>query len=189
MIYTDFVTRLHRGAYAVAILVASSTAGYQAFGFAQNNSQANVSRLPPEEEKESFDIWSTVLRIKEPGVTAWTIVQQTRGFELCLKPAQDQESTYRPMFDDYAVKNKKGFVLERKFKLPVYTLVPPEAWGRSSARGTFAVVSAVGFNRERTRAVVCLWGSNSGTCYVLLYKGDGWQVDGDWRGSGCGWAA
>ncbi len=122
-------------------------------------------------------------------MNAWTIVQQTRGFELCLKPAQDQESIYSPMFDDYAAKNKNVVVLERKFNLPAYTLVPPEAWGRKPALGTFAVVSAVGFNRERTRAVVCLWGRNSVTCYVLLHKGDTWQLDGDWRGNGCGWAA
>jgi hypothetical protein len=189
-IYNDFVTWLRRGAFAVALLIALSSAGYQSSGFAQNDSQRDVSKLLSEEEKESYDVWSTVLRIKEPRVTAWTIVQQTRGFELCLKPAQDQESTYGPMFDEYAAKNKKGFVLERKFKLPVYTLVPPEAWTRGSAAlGTFAVVSAVGFNRGRNRAAVCLWGRNSGTCYVLLDKGDMWQLDGDWRGNGCGWAA
>jgi hypothetical protein len=127
--------------------------------------------------------------MKEPRVTAWTIVQQTRGFELCLKPAHYQESISGPTFDDYVAKNKKGFVLEHKFKLHMYTLVPPEAWTRGSALGTFAVLSAVGFNRGRTRAAVCLWGSNSGTCYVLLNKGDMWQLDGDWCGNGCGWAA
>jgi hypothetical protein len=183
------VTWLRRGAFAVSLLITLSSAGFQSSGFAQNDSQRDVSKLLPEEEKESYDIWSTVLRIKEPRVTAWTIVQQTRGFELCPKPAQDQESIYGPTFDDYAAKNKKGFVLERKFKLPVYTLVPPEAWTKGSALGTFAVVSAVGFNRGRTRAAVCLWGGNSGTCYVLLNKGDMWQLDGDWRGNGCGWAA
>jgi hypothetical protein len=188
-IYNDFVTWLHRGAVAVALLVTLSSGGYQSSGFAQNESQIDVSKFLPEEEKESYDIWSTVLRIKEPRVTAWTIVQQTRGFGLCLKPAPDQESTYGPMFDDYAAKNKKGFVLERKFKLPVYTLVPPEAWTNGSALGPFAVVSAVGFNRGRTRAAVCLWGRNSGTCYVLLNRGDMWQLDGSWRGNGCGWAA
>jgi hypothetical protein len=123
-IYNDFVTWLRRGPFAVALLIALSSAGYQSSGFAQNDSQRDVSKLLPEEEKDSYDIWSTVLRIKEPTVTAWTIVQQTRGFELCLKPAQDQESIYGPTFNDYVAKNKNGFVLERKFKLPVYTLVP-----------------------------------------------------------------
>jgi hypothetical protein len=168
-----FVLGLRRSVSAVALVITLSTAG-----LAQNDNR-----------QESYDIWSTVLRIKEPMVTAWMIVRQTRGFELCLKPAQDQESTYREMFDDYAAKNKEEFVLERNFKLPLYTLVPPLAWTTSSALNTFAVVSAVGFNRGRTRAVVCLWGRDSGTCYVLITKGGMWQLDGDWHGNGCFWAA
>ncbi len=188
-IYNDLVIGLRGGAFAIGLLITLSSVCYQSPGFAQNDSQRDISKLPSEEEKESYDIWSTALRIKEPRVTAWTIVQQTRGFDLCLKPAPHQASTYGPMFDDYVEKNKKGFVLERKFKLPMYTLVPAEALTKGSALGTFAVVSAVGFNRGRTRAAVCLWGGNSGTCYVLINKGDLWQLDRDWRGNGCGWAA
>lgn len=107
---------------------------------------------------------------------------------MCLKPAQDQESTYGPLFDDYSARNKKEFVLEPHFSLPVYYLAP--SWGtRGFDLRTFAVVSAVGFNRGRTRAAVCLWGRDSGTCYVLINKSDMWQLDQDWHGNGCGWAA
>jgi len=174
---------------AVSFLIAASVAGCPSPAPAQLASPKDPSTLPPEEEKESYDIYSTLLRIKEPNVKAWMIVQQTRAFELCLKPALDQEPTYRPMIADYAQKNKTGFVLERKFELPEYTLVPPEAWTRSSALSAFAVVSAVGFNRGRTRAAVCLWGRDSGTCYFLIKKSDAWRIDLDWRGTGCGWAA
>ena len=46
------------------------------------------------EEAESYDIYSTVLKIKGPSVAEWTIVRETRRFEMCLKPARDQESSY-----------------------------------------------------------------------------------------------
>jgi hypothetical protein len=143
----------------------------------------------PEDEKESYIIYETVLRIKEPRIATWAIVRQTRDFKLCLRPADpNQESLYRDVFDDYREKNKSKLALERKFNLPDYTLVEPEARGRSSPARSFAVFSAVGFNASRTHAAVCFWAGTSGTCYVLVKKDDTWQLDRDWH-SGCAWAA
>jgi hypothetical protein len=59
-----------------------------------------------EEETEFHDIYSTVLRVKDPAVANWAIVRETRAFPMCLETAGDQESIYRPMIDDYALKNK-----------------------------------------------------------------------------------
>ncbi len=104
---------------------------------------------------------------------------------MCLEPAPDQESTYRPTFDDYALQNKTEFVLERKFNLPEYLLVAPEEWTTRSAPRTLAAVSAVGFNPGRTRVAVCLWAGSSGTCYSLIKQAGAWRIDRDWRGNGC----
>jgi hypothetical protein len=145
--------------------------------------------LGSEEEKESYDIYSTLLQIKDPKVAGWKIIQETRAFELCLKPAPDQDSIYRPIIDDYVLKNRKTLVLERKFKLPQYTLADPEEWTRSTNGRIFAVFSAVGFNPDRTRATVCFWAHSSGTCSILIKKEGTWQIDRDWHGDGCGWAA
>ena len=54
-------------------------------------------KLSSEEEKESYDIYSTVLQIKEPNITGWMIVRETRGFELCSKPNRDQDAIYRQL--------------------------------------------------------------------------------------------
>ncbi|HTB16375.1 MAG TPA: hypothetical protein VK752_32635 [Bryobacteraceae bacterium] len=112
----------------------------------------------PEDEKESYIVYATVLRIWEPQVATWAIVRQTRNIKLCLLPANpNQESLYRDVFDNDREKNRAKLALERKFDLPDYALVEPEAWGRSSQSRSFAVFSAVGFNASRTYAAVCLW--------------------------------
>jgi hypothetical protein len=153
--------------------------------------------LSPEDEAESYEIYSTVLKVTEPAVLEWTIVQETRAFQMCLGPAPDQQ-IYRPMIDDYALKNRKSIGLQRKFKLSAYTFVTTEAWGKASSitrnppantqNRTFAVFSAVGFNRDRTRALLCLFANHSGTCYFTVKQEGKWQIDRAWRGGGCGFA-
>ena len=153
--------------------------------------------LSPEDEAESYEIYSTVLKVTEPAVIEWTIVQETRAFQMCLEPASDQK-IYRPMIDDYAFKNRKSLVLQRKFKLSAYTLATTEDWGKASSitrnpskntqHRTFAVFSAVGFNRDRTRALLCLFANNSGTCLFTVKQEGKWEIDRAWRGEACGWA-
>jgi hypothetical protein len=105
---------------------------------------------------------------------------------MCLKPTRDQESIYQPIIDDYALNNKAPVVLQRKFKLPTYALAGPETFDFGNR--TVAVLSAVGFSRDRTRAMLCFWANDSGTCNVMVKQEDKWQIDRVWRGSGCGWA-
>ena len=144
--------------------------------------------LTPEEEKESYLIYSTLLEDKGR-VEEWAIVQHTRSVDICLHPTKEQESVYGSLFEDYARKNQKGFALGPYFKLPAYSMVSPEEWTRSSRSRSFAAFSVVGFNKDRTRAAVCVWTGSSGTCHVLIKKDDIWQIDKNWRGDGCGWAA
>jgi hypothetical protein len=165
---------------------------------ARNTSTTEGGKSLNSEDVESYKHYSMALKVKEPAVLAWTIVRETRAFQMCLEPARDQESIYRPMIDDYAFENKKTLVLQRRFRLSAYTLVGRGAWAttqsiardptRSVQETTFAVLSAVGFNRDRTRALLCLWANNSGTCYFMASKEGTWQIDRSWRGGGCGWA-
>jgi hypothetical protein len=154
--------------------------------------------LSSEDEAESYEIYSTVLKVKEPAVFEWTIVEETRPFQMCLEPALDQQLIYRPMIDDYAFKNRKALGLQRKFRLSAYTLVSPETWAkaqsitrnppRNTQNRAFAVLSAVGFNRDRTHALVCFFANHSGTCNFTVKQAGKWQIDRAWRGGSCGWA-
>ena len=180
---------------------------------------ANGLKLTATELKDSYDIYSMLLRTEMPPqwkITAWAIRQETQTFSnhsvsnvndlrLCLDPSQDQRSIYLPLLEDYVAKNKKKLVLERKVDLPEYALVDPSdikaIQQRSRAADGFLFnasvifhVSAVGFNREGTRALVYVGHDCGSLCgggrYHLLVKKDGqWQVDREYRGMSCAWAS
>ncbi len=131
-------------------------------------------------------------------------VSDGNNLGVCLEPSQDQKSVYQPLIEDYAAKNKRKLVLERKFDLPQYALIGPKEIKAIQERSRVADgfpfnasvifhVSAVGFNREGTRALVYV-GHNCGSLcggggYHFLVKRDGrWQVDQD-RGLSCMWVA
>ncbi len=161
----------------------------QAFPSQSENKTEELKILSSEEQADVYNIYSTVLKVQEPDVPIWTIIQNTKNFALCLKPAHDEEGIYRSVIEDYAEKNKKVFVLEQKFSLAAYTLAGPEEWSSTNRGKAIAVFSAIGFNPDRTRAAVCFWARSGGTCNFLIQQQGAWQVDRNWRGDACGWAA
>ena len=169
--------------------------------------EAHETKLPAAEERDSYEIYSMLLPTEmrpEWKIAAWVIIQQTRTFPSfglrhnireCLNVSRDQEAVYVPLIVDYVAKNNKKYVLERKFDLPQYELVDSE-WTSGRANPSLASVtfevSAVGFNRDRTRALVYVGHHCGSLCgggrYHLLAKKEGkWQVDGEYRGMSCGW--
>ena len=124
---------------------------------------------------------------------------------MCLQPPKAQESVYRPLIDDYAAKNKKKLTLKRNFDLPQYALVGPTDVKAIQQRSRVAAgfpfkffvifhVSAVGFNRDGTRALVYVGHRCGSLCggggYHFLMKKDGrWQVDREYGGMSCFWAS
>ena len=140
------------------------------------------------QEKESYEIYSTVLQAAHPNIREWVILNKTRGYEFCPPPAPDQDSLYRSMLDDYARKNKTTMPLERKFSLDNYLLVSDTQGAGNTKPSNVVVFSSVGFNPERTRAAVCFWANSYGTCSVLVKSEGIWRMDKDWRGGGCFWA-
>jgi hypothetical protein len=188
---------------------------------AQQLQQRNESqlKLTATEEEDSYNIYSMSLRTELPPqwkITAWAIKQETQTFpnhgvsngnnlRLCLDPSQDQKSIYLPLIEDYATRNKKKLVLERKFDLPQYALVDSteiraiQQRSRTADGFPFNVsvifhVSTVGFSREGTRALVYVGHDCGSLCgggqYHLLVKVDGqWQVDREYRGMSCMWAS
>jgi hypothetical protein len=101
-------------------------------------------------------------------ITGWAIRQETQTFpdglagsdvSRCLQVGHDQEAIYLPLIQDYAAKNKKKLVLERKFDLSQYALIDASVRDASQLALPFNPtvifhVSAVGFNRDGTRALL-----------------------------------
>jgi hypothetical protein len=206
-------------AFAIALLLPTITriAAYQAPAQQSEPGSANNLKLTAAEERDSYEIYAILLRTEMPSqwnIREWAIKQETqtypnfgamRSIGECLQPQKDQESIYRPLIDDYVAKNKGKLVLERKFDLPQYALVGPVDLKAIEQRSRVADgfpfnafvifhVSAVGFNRDGTRALVYV-GHNCGSLcgggtYHFLVKKDGrWQVDREYGGMSCAWAS
>jgi len=153
------------------------------------------------EESDSYAIYSMLLRTEvgpEWKVTAWTITQETQTFpgfthniRTCLSVSKEQESAYSPLIADYLGKNQSKHALERKFDLPAYTLA---ASGQSLNASVVFEVSGVGFNKDRSRALVyvghhCGSLCGGGRYHLLVKQNDKWQVDQEYRGMSCLWAS
>jgi len=140
------------------------------------------------EEAESYEVYSAVLHRGDSNRADWKILDKTYAFAFCPVPAPDQDSLYRPTLDDYTRKNKTTVPLERKFGLENYLLVSDRRGAGNTTHGANVILSAVGFNPDRTRAAVCFWIVSSGTCSVLIKSDGAWTLDKGWHGNGCGWA-
>ena len=194
-------------AFTLLLAIGTHSAAFQPQSEQPN---ANELRLTTAQEKDSYEIYSMLLRMELPPqwkLTSWTIRQETQSFpnyannhtlRECLQPSRDQQSTYLPLIEDYVAKNKKKLVLERKFDLLQYALIPPPGGLYDSilflSASVIFHVSAVGFNRDGTRALVYVGHDCGSLCggggYHLLIKKDGqWQVDREYRGLMCMWAS
>jgi hypothetical protein len=128
---------------------------------------------------------------------AWAIKRETeRGhLPMCVNPPQDQEATYRPVIEDFEQRNKRRFLLQMKFDLPAYTLVNPTDKTALQNHVPLFDVSAVGFNKDHTRALVYVAHYCGGLCgggtYHLMAKRNGkWEPDREFRGGPfCSWVS
>jgi hypothetical protein len=206
-------------AFAIASLLPTAirSPAYQPPVPPPQQKSANDLKLTATEEKDSYDIYSILLRKEMPSqwnITGWAISQETQTYPnfgemssigMCLQPPKDQESIYRPLIDDYVAKNKGKLVLEREFDLPQYAIVgttDAKAIGQHSRvadgfpfnAAVIFHVSAVGFNRDGTRALVyvghhCGSLCGGGTYHFLVKKDGRWQVDREYGGMSCEWAS
>jgi hypothetical protein len=215
----SFVSAWRVSAFAFTLILpfaTQSVADQQAVQQSELGS-ANNLKLTAAEEKDSYEIYSMLLRTEMPSqwnIRGWAINQETQIYPSfgamssigeCLQPLKDQEASYRPLIDDYVAKNNGKLVLERKFDLPQYALVGPADLKAIEQRSRVADgfpfnatvifhVSAVGFNGDETRALVYV-GHNCGSLcgggtYHFLVKRDGrWQVDRGYGGMSCAWAS
>ena len=110
-------------AFALILPIATHIAAYQPVQQSEQGS-ANDLKLTAAEEKDSYEIYSILLRTELPSqwnITGWAVEQETQTYPtfgemssigMCLQPPKAQEAIYLPLVDDYAAKNKKK--LDRK---------------------------------------------------------------------------
>jgi hypothetical protein len=73
-----------------------------------NQEPSDLLKLNSAEERDTYEVYSAVLRDRKPSVETWKILHETRPFAFCLKhPA----SMYVAVLDDYTMKNRDKLIL------------------------------------------------------------------------------
>ena len=129
--------------------------------------------------------------------------------DMCLKPEGDSVPVLAPVIADFVGKNNRPWLLQEMFTMPrSYEFVSSaeldkffekgaggwkQFYERYPDSGGYLQVSAVGFNAEKTIAVVYTAHGCGGLCggggFSVLEKKDGKWQEMKWNGSSCSWVS
>lgn len=163
------------------------------------------------DDQQAYEIYSAILPSEWPIRDAHTktlIIQtETKGFEMCLRPDKESEEKLGPAISDYTRLNAKPLLLQRRIDIETpYQLIMAEQLNTKSNAGWeefgrrypdsrgWIELSAVGFNNEKTVAVVYMGHHCGPLCggggfHVLKKKAGRWVELKEWKGGSCSWAA
>ena len=200
-----------KNALAILILMFSLSGGRAFFGQAAAYGDA-----------EAYAVYSVVVEADWPlrSAKAKRLVIRTETADYpsygdgsdqnCLTPAKGEEAIYGPAIAAYREANKQTLLLQPKFDVSVpVQLVPQKSiaaffttngvagWRDFYAKypdsGGYIVMSAVGFNPDKTVAIVYMGHSCGSLCgggrYHFLQKTDGKWHQVDWHVGTCVWAS
>ena len=163
------------------------------------------------EEAAAYEVYAAILPTEWPITVSHAkqlvIRRETRAYKICLKPEKEFEGKVGPAISDYVEQNKREWWLQPKvsIELPyqflqaasVSKLLVHGQWDEYyrlyPESGGLIELSAVGFNQDRTVAVVymghmCGQLCGGGTFHVLEKVDGRWQPL-KWNGSSCSWAS
>jgi hypothetical protein len=172
---------------------------------------STTGKAPPYEDQEAYEVYSANLPLEWPlrnGHAKRLIIQnETKGYEMCLRPDKEWQEKIGPAISDYVRANAKPSLLQPRIKVEVpYRLIVADelrstiqtaGWDgfyqRFPDSGGWIELSAVGFNVDKTVAVVYMGHHCGPLCggggFHVLEKKDGKWVALDWKGSSCAWAS
>lgn len=146
------------------------------------------------ENTDAYDVYDAILATDAASATSPLVISAvTEPSGMCLKPEGDWKRVLMSAIADYNEQNEKTYRLQPKFRMErqYELLTKQEIYARFKhpGEGGWVVLSAVGFNRQRTVAI--LWVSRgcpglcgSGTFHVL-HKIEGKWKPLDWKGTSC----
>jgi len=132
------------------------------------------------------------------------------GIDECLQPPKGEEAVYAPVVNAYKEANKTPKLLQPKFTTDIpYVFMSgtefnaffdkkgidgwKDFYDEYPKSGGINELSAVGFNADKTLAIVYVGHSCGGLCgggtYHVLQKKEGKWTELQWRGSSCMWAS
>lgn len=163
------------------------------------------------EDQEAYEVYSAILPsewpLRDAHAKTLIIQNETKGYEMCLRPEKEWQGKIGPAISDYVRANAKPALLQPRIKVEVpYRLIIVDelrsaiqtgGWEgffqRYPDSGGWIELSAVGFNVNKTVAVVYMGHHCGPLCggggFHVLEKKDGKWVALDWKGSSCAWAS
>jgi len=172
---------------------------------------SSSGKAPPYEDQEAYEVYSAIIPLEWPLRDAHAkrliIQNETKGYEMCLRPEKEWQEKIGPAISDYVRSNAKPSLLQPRIKVAVpYRLIiahelrsaiQTAGWEvfyqRYPDSGGWMELSAVGFNVNKTVAVVYMGHYCGPLCggggFHVLEKKDGKWVALDWKGSSCAWAS
>lgn len=200
--------KLHIHFFWVPLLMAGFALG------AFQSELGNSKSVQPYSAQEAYEVYSTLL----PDEWTWRYAKskilliraETVSYEMCLTPDAESAKLLDPAILNYRIVNGTTWTLERKLDISKpYDLVPgvtlqapfksngPAGWSNFKLEHPDSVgwieLSAVGFNHDKTVAVVYVGHHCGGLCgggrFSVLQKVEGKWKPLPWKGSSCAWAS
>jgi hypothetical protein len=156
--------------------------------------EAQQELVAPYENTDAYDVYDVILSTDAASATSPLVISAiTEPSGMCLKPEGEWKRVLMPAIADYNEQNEKTYRLQPKFRMKQqYELLTKQeiyAHFKHPGEGGWVLLSAVGFNRRRTVAI--LWVSRgcpglcgSGTFHVL-HKTEGKWKPLEWKGTSC----
>lgn len=161
---------------------------------------------------EAYQIYASILPERWPIRVAHAkklviSAETVEPFRMCLQPEGESVALLAPVIENFVEMNKRSWLLQASLQLDQpYEFVSekelktifqagPEGWkafyDKYPDSGGYNELSAVGFNADKTIAIVYEAHSCGGLCgagdfYVLEKKDGNWQPL-KWRGTSCSW--
>ena len=175
-----------------------------------------VSSLPNQttssayDDADAYEVYAAILPSEWPLRVAHAkqlvIRRETRSFQMCLKPDTEIQARFGPAIADYIRQNEKKWLLQPRFSFAspyqffegsFDAVLKQGGWDEYYRRypesGGLIELSAVGFNVDKTVAVVYMGHSCGPLCgggtFHVLEKVDGKWKPFEWKGSSCAWAS
>ena len=163
------------------------------------------------DEPDAYEVYASILPLEWPlrvaNAKQLVILSETRSYQMCLKPDSESQARVGPAISNYVKLNEKTWLLQPRlsFETPyqfleagkIEALTKQGRWDEYYRQypdsGGVIEVSAVGFNPDKTIAVVYMGHSCGMLCgggtFHVLEKIDGKWRPIEWKGSSCAWAS
>jgi len=175
----------------------------------QSSAVSTDNQPKPYEEAEAYEVYSAILPTEWPwrvaNAKSLVIQSETKGYEMCLLPEAESEEIIGPAISEYVKLNEKTWLLQERLNIEkpykfitsdglkiVFEHGDWEKFGKQyPGSGGWIELSAVGFNADKTVAVVYMGHHCGGLCggggFHVLQKKDGKWAPLTWKGSSCSW--